>query len=166
MSSHIKNLSDYNFSSMPSAKDIRFGIVVSEWNHEITKKLYDGAYHTLIIAGAVKKNIITKQVPGSFELPLIAQSIIKYHKVDVVICLGCVIQGETQHFKFIANAVVNGIMKINLELDIPVIFGVLTTDTLAQAKERSGGKHGNKGIEAAVTAIEMADLKKKMTAKY
>jgi len=158
MASNLKNLSDYGINSIPSAKDMDFGIIVSEWNNEITNSLLNGAIDTLIANGADKDNILVRYVPGSFELPLGAQILVDTDEVDAVICLGCVIQGETRHFDFICNAVADGIMKLGLENSIPVIFGVLTTNTLEQAKDRSGGKHGNKGDEAAVSAIKMIAL--------
>lgn len=139
-----------------------FGIVVAEWNSEITEALYHGAFITLIKLGASPENIIKKHVPGSYELPLGAQYFLESKAVDAVICLGCVIQGDTRHFDFICNAVSDGIMSLNLKYNKPVIFGVLTTDTLEQAEDRSGGKHGNKGDEAAVTAVKMVDLQRSL----
>lgn len=159
MSSANKNLSTY--SKMPNASKMRFGIVVSEWNPEITEALFKGAYETLISAGCPENNIVRQNVPGSFELPLGAAFLLDSIKPDVVICLGCVIQGETRHFDFICDAVSNGIMRLNLDYKVPVVFGVLTTENMHQAVERSGGKHGNKGIEAGVTAVEMAAMFKK-----
>jgi 6,7-dimethyl-8-ribityllumazine synthase len=139
---------------------MRFGIVVSEWNSPVTEALYQGAYETLINCGAVPKDIYRSDVPGSFELTLGAQLMARYKPVDAVICIGCVIQGETRHFDFICDAVANGITYLNCKLELPVIFGVLTTNTMAQAAARAGGKHGNKGVEAAVTAIKMVHLQK------
>lgn len=139
-------------------KDIskkRFALVVSEWNDEITDSLYNGALETLLKHGAKKDNIFRKNVPGSFELPLGAQWLAKIEEIDAVICLGCVIQGETRHFDFICDAVANGITQVGLKYDKPVIFGVLTPDNHQQAMDRAGGKHGNKGDEAAITAIKM-----------
>lgn len=158
MSSANKNLSQYNKTEIASAEDMMFGIVVSEWNNEITGSLYKGAFETLLQHGAKEENIITRYVPGSFELPMASQFILENTDVDAVICLGCVIQGETRHFEFICNAVSQGIKDVSLKYNTPVIFGVLTTDNQQQAKDRSGGKHGNKGIEAAVTAIRMIEL--------
>lgn len=154
-----RNLSEYNKGSLPSAKNRRFGIIVSEWNPEITGALYNGAFSSLLENGASEADIITKYVPGSFELPLGAKYLIENARVDAVICLGCVIQGKTRHFDFICHSVANTIAQLNVEYNIPVIFGVLTTDNFQQAKERSGGQHGNKGTEAAVVAIKMAALK-------
>jgi len=161
MASNQKNLSDFSGStSIPSAKSIRFGIVVSEWNAEITQALYGGALKTLFANGAVVKNIKTIKVPGSFELTLGAQLLARRKDIDAVICLGCVIQGETKHFEFICQAVATGITDLNIKFNKPVIFGVLTTNNMQQAQDRCGGKHGNKGDEAAVTAIKMASLNK------
>jgi 6,7-dimethyl-8-ribityllumazine synthase len=159
MASNLKNLSSYDKNTVPSAADMRIGIVVSEWNEEITTALLNGARNTLLMHGADEKNIIIRYVPGSFELPLGAQYLIDCSDLDAVIALGCVIQGETRHFDFICTAVSNGIMQMNLENGIPIIFGLLTTNDLQQAKDRSGGKHGNKGDEAAITAIKMLALR-------
>ena len=161
MSSNLKNLSDYNSSNILDGKKFTIGIVVSEWNTEITSKLLEGATHTLVEHGVKPANIIIEWVPGSFELPLVAQLLIERSEVDAVICLGCVIQGETRHFDFICSAVSEGIMDVNLAYTLPVIFGVLTTNTIEQAVERSGGKHGNKGVEAAVAALKMLQLHEK-----
>lgn len=159
MATHLKGLSDFSHIEIPSAESFRFGIVVSQWNAEITGALYDGAYSALIKNGALPENIIEVQVPGSFELTSGADILLSAKKVDAVICLGCVIQGETRHFDFICNAVASGVTNVAVKYNKPVIFGVLTTDNLQQAKERAGGKHGNKGEEAAVTAIMMAAIK-------
>ena len=158
MSSDLKNLSSINF--LPDANGLRIGIVVSAWNIEITEALFLGAKGTLLNAGVKDSDIIRKDVPGSFELPLGAKFLLSAIKPDAVICIGCVIQGETRHFDFICQAVSSGIMQLGLENNTPVIFGVLTTGTLQQAIDRSGGKHGNKGVEAAATAIQMALIKK------
>ena len=158
MASNLKNLSEYNQNTLPKADNMKFGIVVSEWNAEVTDALAEGAYQSLLDNGVTKENIIVKKVPGSFELVLGAQLLLENTEVAAVLCLGCVIQGETRHFDFICDAVSNGIMKLNMEYNCPVIFGLLTTNTLEQAKDRSGGKHGNKGIEAAITAIKMVGL--------
>lgn len=133
----------------------KFAIVVAEWNEEITEALYEGAYSTLLKLGAKKSNIERVDVPGSYELPLAAQRMAKQKEIAGVICLGCVIQGETPHFDYICNAVANGIMRVNLDLGKPVAFGVLTTLDKKQALERAGGKYGNKGEEAAITMVEM-----------
>lgn len=159
MASNLKNLSSYDKNAVPSAANMHFGIVVSEWNEEITSALLNGARNTLLLHGADEKKIIVRYVPGSFELPLGAQYLIDTKKVDAVIALGCVIQGETRHFDFISSAVSNGIMQTSLDNRIPIIFGILTTNTLEQAKDRAGGIHGNKGDEAAITAIKMLALR-------
>jgi 6,7-dimethyl-8-ribityllumazine synthase len=156
------DLSEYDPASVPDAARMRFGIVVSEWNRQVTDALLDGAVNTLKKHGATGNNIIVKHVPGSFELTLGAQFLAEYDDLDAVICLGCVIQGETPHFNYICQGVTYGITKLNLEYNIPFIFGVLTTLNMEQALERAGGKHGNKGDEAAVTAIKMAALQHDM----
>jgi len=155
-----KNLSVYNPEIVPDANDMRFGIVVSDWNKEVTWALLDGAVNTLKKHGATDKSIIVKHVPGSFELTLGAQLLAEYDDLDAIICLGCVIQGETPHFTYICQGVTQGITQLNLEYNLPFIFGVLTTLDQQQAVDRAGGKHGNKGDEAAVTAIKMAALQK------
>lgn len=154
------NLSEYDPSKVPDAAELRFGIVVADWNSDITFTLLEGAIRTLKKHGALAENLIVKHVPGSFELTLGAQFIAESEDVDAVICLGCVIQGETPHFTYICQAVTMGITQLNIDYNIPFIFGVLTTDNLQQAKDRAGGALGNKGDEAAVTAIKMAALQK------
>ncbi len=159
MASVEKNLSTYsgiNLSASMANKLI--AIVVSEWNTEVTESLYDGAYRTLLENGVKKENIIKKYVPGSFELTIGAQKMALLREVDAVICLGCVIRGETSHFDFICQAVAHGITDVSLKYDKPVIFGVLTTENKQQAFDRSGGKHGNKGDEAAITAVKMINF--------
>ncbi len=158
MSTQLKNLSDFSDTEVPTAAPYHFGIVVAEWNAGITNALYQGAYESLVEHGALTQNIFTYSVPGSFELVSGADILLKNRKLDAVICLGCVIQGETRHFDFICNAVANGIANVALKYSKPVIFGVLTTDNQQQADDRAGGKYGNKGVEAAVTAIKMAYL--------
>jgi 6,7-dimethyl-8-ribityllumazine synthase len=142
------------------AKDLRFGIVVSNWNKEITDNMYEGCYSTLIKSGVKKDNIITNHVPGGFELVFGAKKMDK-NNVDAIICIGSVIQGETKHFDFICNSIALGVKDLNIMLDTPVIFGVLTDNNIGQAMDRSGGKLGNKGIESAIAAIEMALLNKR-----
>lgn len=137
----------------------KFGIVVSEWNTEVTEALYSGAISTLVGLGVRRENIERINVPGSFELSLGAQWMAKRPEIDAVICLGCVIQGETRHFDFICQSCANGITEVGLKYDKPVIFGVLTPNTQKQALERAGGKHGNKGDEAAATAVKMLSIK-------
>jgi 6,7-dimethyl-8-ribityllumazine synthase len=154
-----KNLSEYDLTSVPSAEQMRFGIVVAEWNYEVTGPLAQGAADTLKKHGAKDENIIIKHVPGTFELTLGAQYLAEFAHVDAIIALGCVIQGETRHFDFICDGVTQGITSLNIKYNKPFIFGVLTTDNQQQALDRAGGKLGNKGDEAAVTAIKMLALK-------
>ncbi|SEK22418.1 6,7-dimethyl-8-ribityllumazine synthase [Parapedobacter koreensis] len=141
-----------------SATSYRFGIVVSQWNSEVTGRLLAGAYDSLQKHGAQEEHITVVQVPGSYELTSGADILLRNSQLDAIICLGCVIQGETKHFDYICSAVAHGITHVALKYNKPVIFGVLTTDNLQQAMDRAGGKHGNKGEEAAVTAIQMAAL--------
>ncbi|EDP94385.1 6,7-dimethyl-8-ribityllumazine synthase [Kordia algicida OT-1] len=155
-----KNLSTYDKATIPNAKDFRFGIVVSEWNENITEGLCEGAIATLLENGVVEDNIVRWNVPGSYELVYGAKHMQKTQKVDAIIAIGSVIQGETKHFDFVCSATAQGIKDLNVQSDIPVIFCVLTDNTLQQAIDRSGGKHGNKGTEAAVAAIKMAALRK------
>jgi 6,7-dimethyl-8-ribityllumazine synthase len=163
MATLLKNLSDYNTDTIPDASSMKFGIVVAEWNSEITDSLYQGAYKTLLKHGAHEDNIIKKNVPGTFELTLGAQLIAENTDVDAVIALGCVIQGETPHFDYICQGATQGIVELNIKYNMPFIFGVLTTNTLQQSKDRAGGKHGNKGDEAAYSAIKMVALKNSLT---
>lgn len=137
---------------------MKFGIVVAKWNHQITDGLYNGCVKTLMDNETIEPNIITKKVPGSYELPLGAQFFLEYTDVDAVICLGSVIQGETKHFDFVCEAVSQGLKDVSIKYNKPVIFGVLTDNTMQQGIDRSGGNKGNKGVEAAVTAIEMVAL--------
>ena len=153
-----KNLSIYDKATIPNANGLRFGIVVSEWNSEITEGLYSGAIQALIDCGADESDIIRWNVPGSFELTFGSKKMINSHKVDVVIAIGSVIQGETKHFDFVCDATAQGIKDLNITTNVPVIFCVLTDNNMQQAIDRSGGKHGNKGTEAAIAAIKMAVL--------
>ncbi|SDB46427.1 6,7-dimethyl-8-ribityllumazine synthase [Flavobacteriaceae bacterium MAR_2010_188] len=155
-----KNLSVYDKTTIPNAKNFRFGIVVSEWNGSITDALFKGAFDALVDCGASEENIIHWQVPGSFEL-IYGCKKMQSRNVDAVIAIGSVIQGETKHFDFVCNAVSQGIKDLNIINDVPVIFCVLTDDNMEQAEARAGGKHGNKGVEAAIAAIQMANLPKK-----
>ncbi|MCH7401387.1 6,7-dimethyl-8-ribityllumazine synthase [Belliella kenyensis] len=155
MATSLKSLSEYSEKNIVDMSNKKFGIVVSEWNDQITSSLYGGALETLLKYGVKKENIYKKEVPGSFELTLGAQWLAEIEEIDAVICLGCVIQGETRHFDFICDAVAHGITNVGLKYNKPVIFGVLTPDTMQQALDRAGGKHGNKGDEAAITAIKM-----------
>ena len=159
MATKNTNLSLFNKEEVPNAKGLTFGIVISEWNADITNNLFKGAYEALIECGAQADNIIRYNVPGSYELVFGAKVAAK-NKPDAIICLGSIIKGETKHFDFVCNAVALGIKDLNIQLNIPVIFGVLTDNTMNQAINRSGGKYGNKGVEAAITAIKMAVLNK------
>ena len=152
------NLSTYDKSTIPNAKDLRFGIVVSEWNENITEGLFNGAKETLLENNVSEDNIVRMDVPGSFELIFGCKKMLQAEKVDAVIAIGCVIQGETKPFDFVCEGVTQGIKDLNLQFDVPTIFCVLTDNTMQQSIDRSGGKHGNKGTEAAVTAIKMAVL--------
>ncbi|UXP33286.1 6,7-dimethyl-8-ribityllumazine synthase [Reichenbachiella agarivorans] len=158
MASALKNLSDYSSKNLVDISDKIFAVVVAEWNEEVTGSLYNGAVQTLLSHGAKQENIVKVEVPGSFELSLGAQKLAQREDVDAVICLGCVIQGETRHFDFICDAVAHGVTNVSLKYDKPVIFGVLTPENQKQAMDRAGGKHGNKGDEAAITAIKMLAL--------
>lgn len=161
MATANKNLSNYDKSTIPNAKDFRFGIVVSTWNHPITNGLYSGAEAALLDCGALAENIIRWDVPGSFELIYGAKKMIQTQNVDVVITIGCVIKGETMHFEFVCEGVTQGIKDLNIQGDVPVIFCLLTDNNEQQSIDRSGGIHGNKGTEAAIAAIKMAELKKR-----
>lgn len=160
-----RNLSEYDHEKVPTAKGMKFGIVVAEWNSQITGPLATGAVDTLKEYGTLNEDIVVKYVPGSFELTLGAQFFAEYTDVDAIIVLGCVIQGETRHFDFICDSVTQGVTALNMKYNIPVIFGLLTTNNEQQALDRSGGKLGNKGDEAAVTAIKMVALKKNMSSQ-
>ena len=162
MATQLKSLSDFSHTTIPAGADFKFGIVTAQWNAEITGALYNGAVLLLEKQGVKPENIIDITVPGSFELTSGADILLSKKEVDAVICLGCVIQGETPHFDFICNAVANGVTQVSVKYNKPVIFGVLTTNTLEQAQARSGGKHGNKGEEAAATALLMAELQKRI----
>jgi 6,7-dimethyl-8-ribityllumazine synthase len=144
------------------AKGMKFGIVASRFNDFICGRLIDGAVDALTRAGADEKDIIIYKVPGAFELPAMAKKLAKAGKFDAVICLGAVIRGATPHFEYISAEVTKGIASVGLETEMPVAFGVLTTDTIEQAIERAGAKAGNKGWDAAMSAIEMVDLFRKL----
>lgn len=159
MATANKNLSEYDKTTIPDASKFRFGIVVSEWNDTITEGLYQGAYDTLIENGALPNNIIRWDVPGSFEL-IYGSKKMQEQMVNVVIAIGSVIQGETKHFDFVCEAVSQGVKDLNVTRETPVIFCVLTDNNMQQAIDRSGGKHGNKGTEAAIAALKMAELRK------
>jgi 6,7-dimethyl-8-ribityllumazine synthase len=155
MASSEKNLSSFQSINNERVANFRFGIVISEWNDQITEAMYEGAVETILQQGGQRANIYRLSVPGSFELPLAAQALAKRDEIDAVICIGCVIQGETRHFDFICDAVANGVTNVGLKYDKPIIFGVLTTNNMQQALDRAGGKHGNKGDEAGYTAVKM-----------
>lgn len=153
------NLSYYDKATIPNAKNFRFGIVVSEWNPEITDNLFLGAKEALLENGTDSNNIIKWDVPGSFELIYGCKRMIETQKLDAIIAIGNVIQGETKHFDFVCDGVTQGIKDLNIKYDIPVIFCVLTDTTKQQSLDRSGGIHGNKGVECAIAAIKMAALR-------
>ena len=163
MATEGNNLSEYDLNSVPNGSAMTLGIVVSEWNDKITLGLLKGAKDTLLKHGVAESNIYIHFVPGAFELPLGAQLILENQAVDAVICLGCVIQGETKHFDFVCDGVTQGIKDVTLKYNAPVIFGVLTDNTEQQSIDRSGGRLGNKGDEAAVTAIKMVDFKNRIS---
>ena len=160
MSSSLKNLSDFSHMEVKSAAGLNMAIVVAQWNAEITGALLNGAIEGLTKNGANEENITVIEVPGSFELISGADIALRNKQFDAVICLGCVIQGETKHFDFICDAVAHGIANVGIKYNKPVIFGVLTTDNQQQALDRAGGIHGNKGEEAAITAIQMVHISK------
>ena len=160
MATENKNLSQYDKNTIPNAKDFRFGIVVSEWNDTITEGLFNGAKAALLDCGTLEENIVRWNVPGSFELTFGANRMIQTQNVDCVIVIGSVIKGETMHFEFVCEGVTQGIKDLNIKYDIPTIFCVLTDNNMQQSIDRSGGKHGNKGTEAAIAAIKMVALNK------
>lgn len=165
MATILKNLSDYDSAKVPSGKGKRFAIVVAEWNEQVTFALREGAVSSLKKHGVHDKDIEIHHVPGTFELTLGAQWAGDDEDIDAIICIGCVIKGETPHFDFICQGVTYGITELNISLSKPVIFAVLTTNTLEQAIDRSGGVHGNKGDEAAITALKMLGLRDKLNSK-
>jgi 6,7-dimethyl-8-ribityllumazine synthase len=162
LATYLKNLSKHDASKVPAADDMRFAILVSEWNPEITEALKEGAVKTLRKYGVSKDDILVRYVPGTFELTVAAKWMAERCEFDGVICLGCVIRGETPHFDYVCQAVTQGLTDLTVQLGMPFVFGVLTTDNLEQALDRAGGKHGNKGDEAAVTAIKMAALQREV----
>jgi 6,7-dimethyl-8-ribityllumazine synthase len=155
MATSLKNLSDINPATSIDLSQKKIAVIVSEYNPQVTEALYEGVVQTLTEQGANLSNILKKYVPGAYELSLGAQYMAQMPAIDAVICLGCVIQGETKHFDFICNAVAHGITEVSLKYNKPVIFGVLTPNTQQQALDRAGGIHGNKGVEAAAAAIKM-----------
>ena len=160
MATAFKNLSNYSKDSIPNAADFKIGIVVSEWNDTITTALFEGAKKTLLENGVSEENILVRYVPGAFELPLGTQLMLDASDVDGVIAIGVVIQGETKHFDFVCQGATDGLMKVMLEYNSPVSFCLLTDNNMQQSFDRSGGKHGNKGVECAVACLKMIDLKK------
>jgi 6,7-dimethyl-8-ribityllumazine synthase len=163
MATANKNLSNYDKNTIPNAKDFRFGIVVSEWNDVITEGLYNGCLETLLDCGVDKSNIHRMDVPGSFELIYGAKVLSNINALSGIIVIGCVIKGETQHFEYVCQGVTNGIANLNADLrnNIPIIFCLLTDNNMQQSIDRSGGIHGNKGVEAAITALKLAEIRKK-----
>ena len=158
MATENKNLSQYNKETLPNVTAKRFGIITSEWNETVTEGMRKGAEETLLDCGVLSENIIKWNVPGSFELVNGAKKMLSKEQIDAIIVIGCVIQGETKHFDFVCQGVTQGVAYLNATQNIPVIFCVLTDNNLQQSLDRSGGKHGNKGIEAAVAAIKMVNL--------
>ncbi|MGL4328778.1 MAG: 6,7-dimethyl-8-ribityllumazine synthase [Tannerellaceae bacterium] len=158
MATAYQNLSSYDFDSVPDASEMSFGIVVAEWNKNITEALLEGACNTLERHGVKAGNIVVTRVPGSFELTFAAKQLADHKEIDAVIVLGCVVRGDTPHFDYVCDSVTQGITELNLMYDIPFIFGLLTTDNMQQAEDRAGGIHGNKGDECAISAIKMCDF--------
>lgn len=162
MATKFHNLSEYDLNSVPSAQGMRFGIVVSEWNNNITGALLQGAYDTLTKHGAREEDITVMTVPGSFELVFGASQMVKSGKMDTVIAIGCVVRGDTPHFDYICEGTTQGLASLNERFDVPVIYGLLTCNNMEQAQDRAGGTLGNKGDECAVTAIKMVDYYRKI----
>lgn len=160
MASSLKNLSEYTNENLPDGSSFKIGIVVSEWNEQITSKLYEGCFETLRKHEVTEENITKILVPGAFELTVAAKMLLKKESYDAIICLGCVIKGETSHNEYINQSVAQGLTTLGLASGVPCIFGLLTPNDQEQAEDRAGGKHGNKGVEAAVTALRMAATKK------
>lgn len=153
------DLSHFNKEELPDTSGMKFGLVVAEWNKEITEALHQGAFDTLLSTGTPEGQITRINVPGAFELPYAAKLLCEKDIFDAVIVIGSVIQGETKHFDFVCQGVTQGVMQLNINYDTPVIFCVLTDNTMEQSRDRSGGKHGNKGVECAVAAVKMAALR-------
>ena len=159
------NLSDFDPAAVPDGKDYKIGVIAAEWNPEVTDAMCQGAVDTLLEHGVAKENLTVLRVPGTYELTTAADLMLERTFVDAVICIGCVIQGETRHFEFICQAVSQGLTNVALKHHRPVIFSVLTCDTMQQALDRAGGKHGNKGVEGAVTALKMVALDRSIVFK-
>ncbi len=162
MGAKHQNLSHYREETVPSGETFRIGVIISEWNSVFTEKLYQGCYNILVTHNVKTENIISIYVPGSYELPQAAQLLMESQELDAIICLGCIIKGETNHDHYISAAVAHGLMNLSIDYSTPVVFGVLTTDNEQQATDRTGGKYGNKGDEAAITALKMAALRAKL----
>ena len=160
MATALKNLSEYSKETIPNGADFKIGIVVSEWNDSITNNLFEGAKQTFLENGVPEENILIRHVPGAFELPMASQWMLDATDVDGVIAIGVVIQGETKHFDFVCQGTTDGLMKVMLEYNSPISFCVLTDNKLQQSIDRSGGIHGNKGVECAVALLKMIALKK------
>lgn len=158
MATAYHNLSSYDAATVPNGENMKIGIVVSEWNDNITRPLLEGAYNTLTKHRVKEENILIDYVPGSFELIFGAKHLVENSDIDAVIVLGSVVRGDTPHFDYVCSGVTQGIADMNIRYDIPFIFGLLTTDNMQQAEERAGGIHGNKGDECAVTALKMIDF--------
>ncbi len=156
------NLSDYDPQAVPDGKEFKIGVIAAEWNPQVTDALMKGAVDTLLEHGVTEENLMVRRVPGTFELSSAADMMLHYHNLDAVICIGCVVQGETRHFEFICQAVSQGITNVAIKRERPVIFSVLTTNTMEQALDRAGGKHGNKGVEGAITALKMVAYRKSL----
>ena len=164
MSAPAHDLSHIRYQGKGSHRNTQVAIVASKWNAAVTDSLVDGALQTFLAAGLTEDNVLIYRVPGSYELPTGAQFAIQGNAgIDAVVCLGCVVQGETRHFEFINQAVAQGVKDVSLKFNLPVIFGVLTPDTDQQALDRAGGKYGNKGEEAAVAALDMIDLQRSLS---
>ena len=162
MATSIKNLSKYDKKNISNGADYKIGIVVSEWNEAITGKLMQGALETFKENGVSEENILIKTVPGAFELPLGAQALLEFNKLDGVIAIGTVIQGETKHFDYVCSGATQGIMTVMLNYNTPISFCVLTDNNMQQSIDRAGGKHGNKGIECAVSLLKMIQLQRSL----
>lgn len=162
MATAHNNLSEYNIDRVPNGSGFRIGIVVSEWNENITGSLLKGAKETLLKHHVQEDNIQVEIVSGTYELPMGAQWLIEYANFDAVIAIGSVIRGETSHFDFVCDSTAHGIREVSLATNVPVIFCVLTDDNMQQAIDRSGGKHGNKGVESAIAALKMCALNQKL----
>ncbi|MFK8039462.1 MAG: 6,7-dimethyl-8-ribityllumazine synthase [Crocinitomicaceae bacterium] len=162
MATALSNLSDYNHEDVPDGSNYTVAIAVSEWNYNITGNLLKGALETLKKHGVKPENIIIEHVPGTFELPTAAQFLAKTNRFDGIITIGSVIQGETKHFDFVCEAASQGVKDVGINENMPVIFCVLTDNTMQQGIDRSGGKHGNKGVEAAVACLKMVNLQQSL----